>query len=1088
MNLRRLLTEKQFRMTVLISVLLGILYGVVDAALDAYVFYGGQFLELAIYEVPPHEIYVRGISLAIFVAFGVILGVLRHHHQQELQHHNDQDLRILQGMGCGLITTDCAGNITFLNTAAQQLTGWREGEATGKHYSDVFRIPAADMITPVIQEHRIVESLDGNQLVSKEGHESLITYTVAPRYHSGNISGAIITFHENTPRDELTGKIRENEELHRLVLREISDTVLITDDQGEFTYVCPNVEVIFGYTPQEVNAMGSITVLMGEVQMEPSEVEKLGELRNLEHTIIDKSGHAHHLLTSVKAVDIQGGTLLYTCRDISDRKAVEEELQFHSRMLNQVGEAVIATDPAGEIIYWNTTAEVLYGWSRSEAVGKNVVEVTTTPEVAEGAEEIIQTLRNGQCWSGTFPVRRKDGSVFQAFVTDAPVLDSNGNLAAIIGTSRDISEQVAAYTALKESEAQFRTIFEEAPIGMALVDESGIFLEVNSNLCRLLGYSKEELCTKNWEDLTHPDDLQKNKREATRLISGEISSLQLEKRYITKHGTTMWANVSVSLGGTIEDRVFQITMIEDITSQKQAERALMDSETRFRNIWECSPEAMCLTDAEGVLMLVNPAFARLVNIDSEKLVGTSFIELFQESDRQEYLQQYREYFRREGLPDTIEEEVTFVGEKTKYLEITNSFMEFGDDRQPLLFSIIRDLTVQKSMEQELIQAQKLESLGEIAGGIAHDFNNVLTAIDIPAHIQETQNTQKELDQYIKIIQSSLEWGKSVTERMLTFIRSTEPKKQVISLESFLNDFKEIAVHTLPPYVNLRILSGTEPDGILADPGQLQQILFTLCINASDAMPRGGTITLGFRELSEEELQKHASGRRDSYRCLLVEDEGDGMNSETLHHIFEPFFTTKSPEIGTGLGLAVVKKLVHMHQGWIDVSSEPRAGTRFIIGLPAAKTPSDRIRTTTEHREESLPAGNGETLLLVEDERSILNALSKSFEHLDYKVLTASSGTEAGIRMKENPGKIDMLITDIGLPDMNGRELVFKFKALFPHAPVIVTTGYVDESLKDELYAAGVNKIVTKPFNIRTISPVIRRLFKQRPVMETDQKE
>ncbi|MBS1271799.1 MAG: Sensor kinase CckA [Candidatus Marinimicrobia bacterium] len=328
-----------------------------------------------------------------------------------------------------------------------------------------------------------------------------------------------------------------------------------------------------------------------------------------------------------------------------------------------------------------------------------------------------------------------------------------------------------------------------------------------------------------------------------------------------------------------------------------------------------------------------------------------------------------------------------------------------------------------------------------------------------------------LEKYTNMIDSSIERGQTITDRMLTFTRSAEPEFQPISANSFLYDIEEVISHTLPKNIEIILDTYSENDLILGDKGQLQQVIMNLCINASDAMPEGGTLTLTITKPEPEIKEKHKPKDHREFLCLRVSDTGTGMDQETQEKIFEPFFTKKGPNKGTGLGLSVAQKIVTNHDGWIDVESAPGEGSTFCAGIPK---PEKEIEPVDEEALEETPSGHGELILVVEDEEPIRDLLTDLLRDYGYTVLSAQSGTKALDLFQENSEKIDLVLTDLGLPEMSGKRLAEKLLEISPDTPILAATGYIDKSEMQSLEEVGFIGVSHKPFDFQELLRKIAR--------------
>ncbi|MFO7849680.1 MAG: PAS domain S-box protein [Spirochaetia bacterium] len=503
--------------------------------------------------------------------------------------------------------------------------------------------------------------------------------------------------------------------------------------------------------------------------------------------------------------------------------------------------------------------------------------------------------------------------------------------------------------------------------------------------------------------------------------------------------------------------------------------ALKELEIRYSCLYDSIKDAIIIADTDQEILDCNPAFADLFGYSLDEVKGSKLDFIFAEPE------EYRDIFREIGERRDKFEYARIVSYRKKNGELFSgetSFSSLSDEFRGIWGAtwVIRDVTDRELMERQLVESQKMEALGQLAGGIAHDFNNVLTAISgasqiLDRRIEEGSSTK----QLIDAIRSSVKRGNAVTDRMLTFTRSEEPETKPVLLASFLSEFQEIAIHSLPRDVHVSIGKANTRQWVYVDPVQFQQVLFTLSINAADAMPDGGRLSFNVRRPRVQEIHVHVNEKNadpKNYWTLEVSDEGIGMDEKTQSRIFEPFFTTKDSTKGTGLGLAVVSKIIRMNKGWIEVFSTPGSGSTFILGLPAAEAAAEEPAAP-----EAVEQGGGETILIVDDEDTIRNMLELVLSENGYRIITGKTAGEALNFLEKEGTQTDLVVTDIGLPDMNGKKLIVEIKNQYPELPILAMTGYMEEKLDDTLHKAGADVVVRKPYDIDELSRHIYKLLR-----------
>ena len=560
----------------------------------------------------------------------------------------------------------------------------------------------------------------------------------------------------------------------------------------------------------------------------------------------------------------------------------------------------------------------------------------------------------------------------------------------------------------------------------------------------------------------HPDDhsiLEEN------LADPELVQERQELRWYTHDGNILWLeHSSVPIYNPEGQFIAVQGVARDITERKREEETLRLQSAAL----DAAANGIFITDRKGLIQWANPALAELTGYSQEELIGANprLLKSGQQDDA---------FYRK--LWDTILAGNTWQGEVvnrrkdgTPYTErqtITPVTEERGEITH--FIAIQEDITEEKKLEEQLIQSQKVELMGEVAGGIAHDFNNVLATISGGVQMIQLHSESEQSGQYFEMVAAGITRAETITDRLLTFIRSGAPDVEPISLQSFLYDIQQIADHTLPAAISVEVTEYQGRDLVPADKAQLQQVLLNMCINASHAMDGVGTITVGLRMPTAEEQKTHGVDSDTAYLCLDVSDSGTGMDTATQQRVFEPFFTTKAQGKGTGLGLAVAYKIIQNHDGWIDVESKAGEGTTFTIGLPLAE--DIVIKESTETTQMGY-AGNGEHIYLVEDEPAIRQLLQDHLESAGYQVSTAKNGEEAIERLESLSRPVDMLLTDLGLPDMSGEEVAHQILQSYPELPIIAMTGYVDAEKHQALKEQGFQTVLKKPFDLQVIDKTI----------------
>jgi PAS domain S-box-containing protein len=505
-----------------------------------------------------------------------------------------------------------------------------------------------------------------------------------------------------------------------------------------------------------------------------------------------------------------------------------------------------------------------------------------------------------------------------------------------------------------------------------------------------------------------------------------------------------------------------------------AEQALQQSELLFHSVWTNSLDGMRLVNEAGVIVAANEAFCRMVGMPQGEVLGAAFTKVLAASENPEHLLRcYQSRFRRRQVLPPQDKPVTLHNGQTVHLEDRSSFVELPG-QPPMVLTVLRDVTTQKRLEDQLRHAQKMEAIGQLAGGVAHDFNNILTVIHGHASLMLSGGdcSERSTRSAEQILQAA-ERAAGLTRQLLTFSRRQVLQTRRVDLNEVVGNMTKMLGRILGEDITLQLNYAPQPAGVNADPGMIEQVLLNLVVNSRDAMPQGGVLNvrIGFCVISEQEAAAEPEGMAGSFVCLSVSDNGCGIPRENLRRIFEPFFTTKQVGKGTGLGLATVYGIVRQHQGWTQVQSEVARGTTFRVLLPRLST----VDAPSEPAPEPPPIRGGhETILVVEDEGSVRELVCHLLTNYGYNILQAESGVKALELWQEAKDKVDLLLTDLVMPDrMNGRELAERLWTDRPALPVIFTSGYSADVVGRDFVTRSGLQYLQKPYHPQKLALVVR---------------
>lgn len=700
--------------------------------------------------------------------------------------------------------------------------------------------------------------------------------------------------------------------------------------------------------------------------------------------------------------------------------------------------------------------------------------IITARRVSQALVNLNQAtkLLAGGAW--TQPLRfyriKEINELSQSFNAMAVQLNqSKERMAAEIAERRQAEEKIVA------SEQRFRALIENSADAIVLLNVTGDIVYQSPSGLRLTGYSAEERIGRSGFDLIHPDDLDNARRLFAGLIQEPSADVSIQLRSRCKDGSWRWLEVTGA--NLLADPSVQAVVVNyrDITEGKQAEKSLQDLSLAVN----ASGDIVFMTDKEGLITSINAQFTALYGYNQEEVVGKVTPRILKSGRQsQEVYEQFWETILRGEL---FRGEVINKSKDGRFIFIEETVSPFLDDRGRIagFLAIQRNITERKQLEARLLQAQKMEAIGRLAGGIAHDFNNILLPIIGYAELSLLKlPPDDELYADLTRIRKAADRAAGLVRQILAFSRQQVLEMRVLGLNAVILDFSEMIRRLIGEDIELEIFLEPALYQVKADKGQLEQVLLNLVINARDAMPTGGKLTIETANvyLEEEYVKKHAGLQIPGHFAMLsVSDTGHGMDAATKERIFEPFFTTKAESKGTGLGLATVFGIIQQHGGSIWVYSEPGHGATFKIYLPQAKDAAQRPVTVATEKPVSM--GGTETILVVEDEEMVRQLVCETLAAHGYKVIEAQSPSEAVQLATEYKETIHLLLTDVIMPGMNGKALYHQVAAIYPSIKVLYMSGYTDNAIVHHgVLDEGVN-FLQKPFTVNNLAQKVRSVLR-----------
>jgi PAS domain S-box-containing protein len=657
--------------------------------------------------------------------------------------------------------------------------------------------------------------------------------------------------------------------------------------------------------------------------------------------------------------------------------------------------------------------------------------------------------------------------------TDYLLKDRLGRLGRAVAVAIEHHElklaRRAAAEGLERERALLRTLIDNIPDAVYVKDDESRFLLANSALARLAGTRQpSDLIGRTDADFFPSRHADGFRADEQRVLAGQ-PLLNQEETLPAADGTR---RVLLTTKLPLPDREGRITRLvgidRDITDRKQAEEQRRASEARFAAIFHSSPVAISYSTRDGRLLDVNDEWCEFFGYKRDEAVGRSANELGLWANADERPVVMKKLFAERSVRN---HEVRFRRKSgdVRTALFSLDLLQFGAEQ--VMLATIVDITDRKTLEAELHRAQRVECLGRLASGIAHDMNNILAPIMMAAPLLRMKLTPAEVEKTLSTIETSAQRGASLVRQLLIFGRGVEGERRPVDPRELVNELAKILRQTFPRNITIETEVRKNVRAVVGDSTQLHQVLLNLCVNARDAMPDGGVLVLGAENVDIDATfaSFHTDAQPGRYVTFRVSDSGTGIAPENLEHIFEPFFTTKEIGQGTGLGLSTVRGIVKGHGGFVRLRSEVGQGTTFEIFVPAAEGVVAVTSTTTGT---SAPRGNGECILVVDDEELVRSMLRETLVRHNYKVMTAPDGMEATAVFASNVDSVKLVITDLDMPLLDGVNLARVLRRMRPDVKIIVSTGVSGRSgaarRSNDLDEIGVDAILTKPYSAEQI--------------------
>jgi two-component system cell cycle sensor histidine kinase/response regulator CckA len=1010
-----------------------------------------------------------------------------------------------------------------------------EEEFLGRSVDEVLPAPIADQVAKALRQLEAgaeVEQFDYSLEVGGERREWSAKIS-ARRDGSGHFEGATAVIRETTERRRVEEALRESEQLFRSMVETAPSMLLISDAEGKNTYVSPQCEEMLGYAPEELEGRFSPFVHEDDSararEVFSQALEEKSGGRDFEYKAVRKDGGIWYASSSWEPLTGKDGEFagfVLQTRDITAQKRAEEELRESEERYRRLVEGSfdgIAVHSEGKVVFINEAGAKLLGASQpGEIIGRSLLEFILPDQVEAVRQRVIRQPDSPAGPLAEATLQTLDGREVQA--EGAAIRISHNGQPAVLLVFRDITERKQAREDLQVRISQMSALTRGSLAVTASLEVEAVLAEIVSLATEVAGADTASAVLV--DELGRPEESADN-------VPGVVS---IEYR-IRDHGMTNWiaerrqmvvadigedGAITPALGDgapaaanprlveagvraiaglplVAKDRLLgilylhsstpgvfagQVEVLTAFASQAAVAvenarlyEALRDSQRLLERTIASLRDAVFVVDAEAVKIVdCNPAASHIFGYSSEEMLGRSMGMLYEDDEAwtgfRSLLHQAIEEKGYLFLPEFRMKRKSgqvFPGERS-VLPLTDS-----EGRRTGWVSVVRDITQRKSLEEQMRRQERLAAVGRLAGGIAHDFNNYLSTIMLYAGlVAGMRDLPGEALRNADVIIQESQRAAALVQQVLDFSRRSVMEIRRVDLVEFVEEAAAILRRTLPESISLRVEAAPDTWAADADPARIQQVLMNLVLNARDAMPDGGDLAIALENVTVEEGGQlgDAGLGAGEWVCLSVSDTGTGIPAEALPHIYEPFFTTKGPGLGVGLGLPQVYGIVVQHGGHIAVDTEVGEGTTFRIYLPAHGAGG---REATEGERRAPPRGRGETILLVEDDEGVRDAMGQALESLGYRLLSAANGREA-LELYDKAEGVDLVLTDVVMPELGGEEFIQELKQVDPDVRVVAMTGYAPDSGGEGSEVAGAVEVLHKPLEVADLGEAIREVL------------
>ena len=748
------------------------------------------------------------------------------------------------------------------------------------------------------------------------------------------------------------------------------------------------------------------------------------------------------------------------------------EVDVVAALLDTAGALIVVLDREGAIVSFNRACEETTGYTLDEVRGRPLWDFLAEPEEIGTFKEAHASLkRTGLPTQFRNFWVAKDGSRRLIDWRNSVLNNSRAKDRLVVCVGIDNTQHHRAEADLRASLKELADIkfaLDESSI-VAITDQTGIIKYANDKFCEISKYSREELLGQDHRIINssfHPKEFIRNLW--TTIASGKVWKGEL--RNLAKDGSIYWVDTTIVPFLNEKGKPYQYVAIRnDITERKRGEEQLRDQATLLEN----AQDAILVRDLENKVLFWNKSAERIYGWQRHEVLGTNIRELVDKNNVAQCDEATKVVLRKGEWKGELRQ-LTKNG-KDIIVESRWTLVRGDRDEPKSVLVINTDVSEKRRIEAQFLRAQRMESIGTLASGIAHDFNNLLAPILMSVQLLQDRIKDEDGQRLLAMLQASAERGASLVKQVLSFARGVEGERITLQTRHLIKEIVKILKDTLPKSIEVEYEAGNDLSVVAGDATQLHQVLMNFCVNARDAMPDGGKLTIKASnvDIDESYARMNLEAKPGRFVMISIVDNGIGIPSHIVNKIFEPFFTTKEQGKGTGLGLSTALGIVKGHGGFINVYSEAGRGSQFKIYLPVAETPF----TVQAESSISLPLGRGQLILVVDDEIAIREITKGTLETYGYRALTAADGTEAIALYAQHKDEIRVVLTDLMMPYMDGPVTIRALRKLNPHVKIIASSGLSENGKLAEI-SGSIEGFLPKPYTAQKLLTMLDELLSQ----------